>query len=75
MSSWCSSTPYYYPYLLIDHLLKVGDSSDGRVERGDESEGEKNVVINDDKLVEEVRSAMNDAFIGRGHDFHILGKN
>jgi len=44
--------------MMIDHILKVGDSSDGRVERGDESLGEKEVWITDPKLAEVVRSSM-----------------
>jgi len=58
--TWRSSTQSHgcYPMMMIDHILKVGDSSDGRVERGDESLGEKEVWITDPKLAEVVRSSM-----------------
>lgn len=73
MVRWCSSTPYY-PFLLIDHLLKVGDSSDGRIERGSESEGEKEVVIKDEELAEEVHKSMNIQFIQRRPDIQMVDK-
>lgn len=57
MVRWCSSTPIY-PYLLIDHLLKVEDSSDGPVTRRSGSDGENEIVIKSKFLVEKVCNAM-----------------
>ncbi|KAG7536223.1 hypothetical protein ISN44_As13g001830 [Arabidopsis suecica] len=74
--TWRSSTQGHgcYPIMLIDHILKVGDSSDGRIERGDESLGEKEVLIKDPKLAEVVRSTMNIILNQRGQDIHMVEK-
>ncbi|KAG7611980.1 hypothetical protein ISN44_As05g040460 [Arabidopsis suecica] len=74
--TWRSSTQSHgcYPMMMIDHILKVGDSSDGRVERGDESLGEKEVWITDPKLAEVVRSSMNIILNQRGQDIHMVEK-
>lgn len=74
--TWCSSTQSLgsYPFMLIDHILKVGDSSDGRIERGDESFDEKEVLIKDLELAEVVRNTMNIKFNQRGRDIHMVEK-
>ncbi|VVB08124.1 unnamed protein product [Arabis nemorensis] len=71
MVRWCSSTTYY-SFLLIDHILKVGDSSDGRIERGSESEVQKEVLIKDEELAKEVRNSMNNEFIQKRPEIHMV---
>ncbi|KAL1193757.1 hypothetical protein V5N11_029909 [Cardamine amara subsp. amara] len=71
MVRWCSSMSSYPSFLLIDHIINVGDSSDGRVERL-ESYDEHQVFINDSKLVEEVCDTMNLDYKQRGQDIHMV---
>ncbi|XP_010445451.1 PREDICTED: uncharacterized protein LOC104728120 [Camelina sativa] len=57
-----SSTPAY-PFLLIDYILNISDSSlDGRVTTQNYSSKGKKVYINDEKLIEEVCDAMTVGF-------------
>ncbi|ESQ39749.1 hypothetical protein EUTSA_v10001157mg [Eutrema salsugineum] len=67
---WCSSKPHY-PFLLIDHIPKVGvgDSSDGRLEIRSDCDSNKEVLIKDEDLAEEVVEAMNNEFITYDHLF------
>lgn len=63
MVRWCSSTTYY--------PLR-SDSSDGRIERGSKSKGQKVIRIKDDELAKEVRHSMNTEFIQRRPDLHMM---
>lgn len=71
-----SSTTHFsskpaYPFLLIDYILNIPDSSpDGRVTI-DVSSKEKLVCINDEKLIQEVCDVMTVGFSRDGLHFHL----
>ncbi|XP_010436604.1 PREDICTED: uncharacterized protein LOC104720395 [Camelina sativa] len=66
-----SSTPAY-PFLLIDYILNIADSSlDGRVTTQNYSSKGKKVYINDEKLSEEVCDAMTVGFSRDGLELEL----
>ncbi|KAL1193758.1 hypothetical protein V5N11_029910 [Cardamine amara subsp. amara] len=73
MVRWCSSTPIY-PFMLIDHLLKVGDSSEGNVTRRSGSDGENEIIIKNNNILTDVRDAMTNGFNQSGVNIHIKDK-
>lgn len=75
MVRWCLSIPIY-PFMLIDHLLKVGDSSKGSVTRRSRSDGENEIIIkNYEILAEEVCNAMTNGFNQSAVNIHVKEKN
>ncbi|ESQ54705.1 hypothetical protein EUTSA_v10026890mg [Eutrema salsugineum] len=78
INSSFSSTPTY-PFLLIDYVLNIPHSPDGRVIRIFESDDERlikstKILIRDKKLAKEVRHAMTVGFSHHGLGFK-LSKN
>ncbi|KAL1202912.1 hypothetical protein V5N11_015166 [Cardamine amara subsp. amara] len=70
------STPTY-PFLLIDYVLNIPDSPDGRVIRTyetcdpDQAPKSRQILIRDKKLVDEVRHAMTVGFSHHGLGFKL----
>ncbi|KAG7611981.1 hypothetical protein ISN44_As05g040470 [Arabidopsis suecica] len=69
---WCSSTPIY-PFLLIDHLLKIGGSSNGSssISRRSGSEGENEIIIKSKFLAGEVCEVMSMGMNQSGVNIHM----
>ncbi|KAG7536224.1 hypothetical protein ISN44_As13g001840 [Arabidopsis suecica] len=72
---WCSSTPIY-PFMLIDHLLKVGGSSNGSnaISRRSGAEGENEIIIKSKFLAREVSDAMSIGLNQSGLNIHMKEK-
>ncbi|VVB08123.1 unnamed protein product [Arabis nemorensis] len=68
MVRWCSSTPIY-PYMLIDHVLKVGEND--QVTRRSGSDGEIEIIFKNTCLATEVHSAMSTGFNQNGVNIHM----